>query len=133
MFVTLATFIMIMVGWLSSFGLLPIHQTLKHSDTGLRFIQVWIQLAITVGLVFPTTAFIVWFKSFEYRSIFGFYLLILVVQIISEQIVSHVWMSSLVVVISTLYTTFRVWQLWQGLKLMKTIQRQPLISKLASS
>lgn len=131
-FVTLATFIMILVGWLTSAGLLPIHQTIEHTDAGLKFIQAWIQLAIAIGLILPTIAFVVGFKRPESRTIFGFYLLLLVIQIITEKIVSSVWLSSLVVVMSTLYTMFRIWQLWQGLQLIKTTRKQSR-HKLVSS
>ncbi|MBD1865739.1 hypothetical protein H6F95_00180 [Cyanobacteria bacterium FACHB-471] len=123
-FVVLATLIMMFVGWLISNGLLPIRQTIEHSEAGLKFIQVWIQLAIAIGLVLPIIAFIAWFKRPEIRKIFGFYLLLIVIQIATEQIVSEVWLSSLVVVIGTLYTAFRVWQLWQGLQLIRTTQER---------
>ncbi|MBD1998716.1 hypothetical protein H6G00_19150 [Leptolyngbya sp. FACHB-541] len=123
-FVVLATLIMMFVGWLISNGLLPIRQTIEHSEAGLKFIQVWIQLAIAIGLVLPIIAFIAWFKRPEIRKIFGFYLLLIVIQIATEQIVSEVWLSSLVVVIGTLYTAFRVWQLWQGLQLIRITQER---------
>jgi len=123
-FVVLATLIMMLAGWLISNGLLPIRQTIEHSETGLKFIQMWMQLAIAIGLVLPTIAFIAWFKRPEARKIFGLYLLLLVIQIATEQIVSEVWLASLVVVIGTLYTAFRVWQLWQGLQLIKTTQER---------
>ena len=123
-FVVLATLIMIFVGWLISNGLLPVRQTIEHSEAGLKFIQVWMQLAIAIGLVLPTIAFIAWFKRPKIRKIFGSYLLLIVIQIVTEQIVSEVWLSSLVVVIGTLYTAFRVWQLWQGLQLIRTTKKR---------
>ncbi|MBD2068224.1 hypothetical protein H6F93_11945 [Leptolyngbya sp. FACHB-671] len=123
-FVVLATLFMMLVGWLISNRLLPIRQTIEHSEAGLKFIQVWMQLAIAIGLVLPTIAFIAWFKRPKIRKIFGSYLLLLVIQIATEQIVSEVWLSSLVVVIGTLYTAFRVWQLWQGLQMIKTTQKR---------
>jgi hypothetical protein len=82
------------------------------------------QLAIAVGLVLPIIAFIAWFKRLEVRKIFGFYLLLLVIQIATEQIVSEVWLSSLVMVTGTLYTAFRVWQLWQSLQLVRATQKR---------
>lgn len=123
-FSVLATLITILIGWLSSVELLPITQTIEYSDAGLKFIHVWLRLAIAIGLILPVVTFIVWFKRPEPRRVFGFYLLLLVIQIITEQIVSSVWLPSLVVVIGTLYTVFRVWQLWQGLHLIKTTQAQ---------
>jgi hypothetical protein len=123
-FVVLATLTMMLVGWLISSELLPIRQTIKYSEAGLKFIRVWMQLAIAIGLVLPIIAFIAWFKRPEVRKLFGFYLLLLVIQIAIEQIVSEVWLSSLVVVTGTLYTAFRVWQLWQSLQLMRTPQKR---------
>ncbi len=43
-------------------------------------------------------------------------------QIFTEGVVRRVWIPSLVVLIGTIYTAFRVWQLWQGLKLAKKAQ-----------
>jgi hypothetical protein len=123
-FVVLATLTMMLIGWLISSGLLPIRQTITYSEAGLKFIRVWMQLAIAIGLVLPIIAFIAWFKRPEVRKLFGFYLLLLVIQIAIEQIISDVWLSSLVVVTGTLYTTFRVWQLWQSLQLMRTPEKR---------
>jgi hypothetical protein len=124
LFVVLATFIIILIGGLSVSGILPIQQTIEYSETGLKFIQWWVQLAIVIGLILPAIVWVVWFRYSEPRTIFGFYLLLLIIQIITEQIISSVWLQSLVVVVGTFYTTFRVWQLWQGLQLIKTIQKQ---------
>jgi hypothetical protein len=121
-FVVIATLIMMLVGWLTSNRLLPIRQTIEYSEVELNFIKGWMQLAIAIGLVLPTIAFITWFKRPEIRKIFGFYLLLIVIQIATEQIISEFWLSSLVVVTGTLYTAFRVWQLWQSLQLIRTSQ-----------
>lgn len=123
-FISLATAVVFLIGWLSSVGLLPINRTIEHSEAGLKFIQAWIQLAVAIGLVLPTVAYVVWFKYPAARTIFGFYLLLLVIQIVTEQIISRIWLSSSVVVIGTLYTAFRVWQLWQGLQLIKMSRKQ---------
>ncbi|MCC5626056.1 hypothetical protein LC574_34275, partial [Nostoc sp. CHAB 5715] len=47
-------------------------------------------------------------------------LLVLIIQIVTEQIVSRVWLPSLVVIIGTLYTAFRVWQLWHEQQFIKS-------------
>ncbi|MEH2388690.1 MAG: hypothetical protein V7K14_23565 [Nostoc sp.] len=71
---------------------------INYSDAGLRFIRVWILLAIAIGLIVPTITFVIWFKYPEIRKIFGLYLLVLIIQIVTEQIVS-IWLPSLVVII----------------------------------
>ncbi|MBN3872360.1 hypothetical protein [Nostoc sp. JL33] len=119
LFMVLATLVVILVGWLTSIGILPISQMINYSDAGLRFIRVWILLAIAIGLIVPTITFVIWFKYPEIRKIFGLYLLVLIIQIVTEQIVS-IWLPSLVVIIGTLYTAFRVWQLWHEQQFIKS-------------
>ncbi|WP_257237211.1 hypothetical protein [Nostoc sp. 'Peltigera malacea cyanobiont' DB3992] len=89
LFMVLATLVVILVGWLTSIGILPISQMINYSDAGLRFIRVWILLAIAIGLIVPTITFVIWFKYPEIRKIFGLYLLVLIIQIVTEQIVSE--------------------------------------------
>jgi hypothetical protein len=123
-FVVLATLTIMLIGGLISNGLLPIRPIIERTEVGLKFIPVWMQLAIAIGLVLPTIALVAWFKRPEVRKIFGFYLLLLVIQIATELIISKVWLRSLVVVTGTLYTAFRVCQLWQSLQLIRAAQQR---------
>jgi hypothetical protein len=122
-FVALATLATLLSGWLIGSKLLPISGAIEYSDTELKFMQTWINVAIAIGLALPIAVWLDQFKASKPRTILGFYLLILVIQIVTEIIVGRVWLRSLVVIIGTLYTLFRVWQLWQGLQWMKTTQR----------
>ena len=131
-FIVLATLIVISIGYLSSVGLLPIHKTIRFEGGELQFIRVWMKLAITIGIILPATAFVIGFKHPELRRIFGFYLLLLGIQIATEPIFSPGWMLSLVVPTGTLYTAFRVWQLRQGLRLIQSARKQRLVYKLLS-
>ncbi|MBD6615197.1 hypothetical protein FNW02_04855 [Komarekiella sp. 'clone 1'] len=118
-FVSLVTLIVLLIGWLTSAGVLPIKRVIDYSDTEVKFIQVWIWLAIAIGLLLPGIAFLIWINRPEPRNILGFYLLVLIIQIVSEQVFSSIWFPSLVVPIGILYTAFRLWQLWQGQKLIR--------------
>ena len=60
-----------------------------------------------------------WWRYLDSRKILGFYLVVLIVQIAVEMIVSRVLFPSLVVMSGTIYTAFRIWQLWQGQQLVK--------------
>lgn len=77
-------------------------------------------IAIFVGILLPRTAFFVWIRHPEPRKVLGFYLLVLSVQIVTEQVLSRALFPSIVVAIGTIYTAFRLWQLWQGQKLLAT-------------
>ena len=47
-----------------------------------------------------------------------FYLVVLIVQIVAESILSRVLFPRLVVITGTIYTVFRICQLWQGQQLV---------------
>jgi hypothetical protein len=119
-FVISATLLTLAVGWLIAIEAVPIQKTIQFSDAERGFMQVWMGLAIAIGLILPSVAGFIGFKHPQLRKILGFYLSVLMVQIITEQIFSSVVFPSLVVVIGTIYTTFRLWQLWQGQQLICT-------------
>jgi hypothetical protein len=108
------------VGWLIATGAVPIQKNIQFNDAERAFMQVWIGLAIAIGLILPSVAWLIWFKHPQPRKILGFYLSVLIIQIITEQIFSSVVFPSLVVVIGTIYTAFRLWQLWRGQQLIHT-------------
>ncbi len=119
-FIISVTLLTLVVGWLIATGAVPIQKNIQFSDAERAFMQVWIGLAIAIGLILPSVAWLIWFKHPQSRKILGFYLSVLIIQIITEQIFSSVVFPSLVVVIGTIYTTFRLWQLWQGQQLICT-------------
>ncbi|WP_333394020.1 hypothetical protein [Microcoleus sp. Aus8_D2] len=97
---------------------MPIAKTINYSTSETNFIQIWIKLAVFIGLLLPGIALFIWWRSPEPRKIMGFYLVVLIVQIAAEQILSRVLFPSLVVFSGTMYTAFRIWQLWQGQQLV---------------
>lgn len=116
-FVLSATLLTILVGWLTINGVLPIQQNIQFSATEQNFLRVWLGLAIAIGLILPSIAWLVWLKNPPARKILGFYLFVLLVQIVTEQVFSSIGSPSIVVTIGTIYTVFRLWQLWQGQQL----------------
>jgi hypothetical protein len=119
-FVISATLLTLVVGWLIATGAVPIQKNIQFSDAERAFMQVWIRLAIAIGLILPSVAWLIWFKYPQPRKILGFYLSVLIIQIITEQIFSSAVFPSLVVTIGTIYTAFRLWQLWRGRQLIHT-------------
>jgi hypothetical protein len=131
-FVLLATLMTLLVGWITSVGEFPLARSIHYNNAELRFMQIWIGIALGIGLIMPAIAFFIWFNRPEFRKFLGFYLLVLIIQIVTEQIVSSLWFSSLVVTIGTIYTAFRVWQLWQAKQFAIDIQRDRFSHKLMS-
>lgn len=119
-FLSLATLLILVIGWLTISGILPIEMAIDYSNSQFHFIQVWLVIAIFIGILLPGTAFLLWFRYPAPRKVLGFYLLVLILQIVTEQVLSGVLFPSIVVTIGTIYTAFRLWQLWQGQKLLAT-------------
>lgn len=119
-FIGIATFLILLFGWLVTQGVLPFKTILEYSNFGLKFIRVWLRIAIFIGIVLPATAFLIWIRNREVRKVFGFYLFVAIAQIATEGILSSLWFGSIVVPIGTLYTAFRIGQLWQGQRAIDT-------------
>jgi hypothetical protein len=119
LFVACTTVLLLALNWLMLGDTLPIEKTIDYSALQANFIQIWIKLAAFIGLLLPIIAFFVWWRYLDRRKILGFYLVVLIVQIAVEMIVSRVLFPSLVVMSGTIYTAFRIWQLWQGQQLVK--------------
>ncbi|MBD2001106.1 hypothetical protein H6G00_31695 [Leptolyngbya sp. FACHB-541] len=118
-FIVSATLLILLGGWLLEANVLPIPTELNYSQTEQHLIRIWLQAAVVIGLILPGISFLAHLRRPRARSILGFYLLVLIIQIITEQILSGVFPSGLVLIIGSLYTAFRVWQLWQGQQLMR--------------
>lgn len=120
LFIALVTILILLTGWLTINGVLPIKTSLDYSTGESRFIQFWVGLAILIGILIPVTVLFVFWRSSAPRKIIGFYLLVLVIQIVTEAVFSSVLFPSIVVTIGTVYTAFRVWQLWHSLQIIAT-------------
>ena len=113
-FVLFATLLTSIVGWLSATEILPLRQGIEYSGVERNFLRIWLGLAIVIGVIVPAIAWFVWYERPIYQQILSFYLAVLAIQIVTEQIVSSIVFPSLVVTIGSLYTLFRIWQIWQG-------------------
>lgn len=118
LFVLFATLITILVGWLITTEAFPIQKTIPFDTTERSFMRVWFGLAISIGLILPSVAWLVWIRNSQPRKILGFYLSVLIIQIITERVFIKIAFPSLVATIGTLYTAFRLWQIWQGQQLL---------------
>ncbi len=113
-FIVNATLLILLSGWLIGANFLPIQTELSYSEGERSFVQIWLSLAIAIGLILPGVGFLVWIQRPIARTIFGFYLLVLAIQILTELIFSRIFFPSLLVIIGSIYTAFRVWHLWQS-------------------
>ena len=115
---SLVTLIILLMGWLIMSDALPLSQVIHYSKPEANFIRLWVVIALVLGVLLPVIGFLIWIRDRDSKKVLGFYLLVLIVQILTEQILSSVWFPSIVVIVGTLYTIFRLWQLWQGQQLL---------------
>jgi hypothetical protein len=120
LFVTCATLLLLPLNWLMLGDTLLIKKAIDYSISQTNFIRVWLKIAVFLGLLLPGVAFFVWRRYPEPKKILGFYLVVLIIQIAAESIFSRVLFPSLVVITGTIYTVFRLWQLWQGQQLVNS-------------
>ncbi|MEG4119238.1 hypothetical protein QUA43_17410 [Microcoleus sp. N9_B4] len=123
-FIIGATLLTLLSGWLMAANLLQIQTQIAYSEAELGFVKIWIQIAIVIGLLLPVIAFLVWIHNPNMRTIFGGYLLVMVIQIVTEQICSRIFSPSLLLIIGTIYTTFRIWQLTVAKQKFLTVNPQ---------
>jgi hypothetical protein len=117
LFIAIATLLSALVGWLIKKGALPLKPMMAFSSAQWQFMRVWVKVALVVGVILPLVMLVAfWDKSIP-RQFFSCYLLAVAVQLACEVSFSRLLSKSVVVIIGTLYTGFRIWQLWEGLHL----------------
>lgn len=116
--IILATLLIWLIGWFIINGILPVKMVIDYSDWARKFIRVWMVGAIWIGLLLPGIAFFVWIRNSKLRRVLGLYLLVLIIQIVTERVLISILFPSIAVVIGSIYTALRLVQLWQGKQLM---------------
>ena len=116
-FCAIATLLSVSYGWLVKEEKLPFNSVMAFSDIQFQFIRVWAKVAAIVGIIVPIVMWIVFWQEPTVRIFFSCYLFAVVIQLASETGFSRTLCKSVVVIIGTLYTGFRIWQLWVGLHL----------------
>ena len=128
LFLVFATLLSVEFGWLVKKGRLPLRSMMAYSEAQLQFIKIWVYVALLIGVILPLIMLIVFWEQPILRQFFSYYLLVVFVQLASEIGFSRWLCKSVVVIIGTVYTGFRIWQLWWGIHLVT--YSQPWLSLL---
>ncbi|BDA71717.1 hypothetical protein CAL7716_058830 [Calothrix sp. PCC 7716] len=116
-FIAGATLSSILIGWLIKTGSLPLKTMMAYSEKQLQFIRVWVKIALAIGVIVPFVLLITLWSNSIARQFLASYLAVVIVQLTCEASFSRWLVKSVVVVIGTIYTIFRLWQVWEGLHL----------------
>jgi len=117
-FLFLSTLLILLTAWLTISGILPINRVIDYTNEQASFLKVWMTTAIFLGVLLPASALAIWIRHPQPRQVLSFYLLVLIIQIATEQVLTEVLFPSIAVTIGTIYTAFRLWQLWHSQKLL---------------
>jgi hypothetical protein len=123
-FLMVATLFVLSATGLTRLGILPITANFDYTNAERQFLRVWIWIALMGGLVLPLVAYWRYRRDRQIRRVLGLYLLVLIVQIITEQLVSLLLFPTMVAVIGTLYSLYRIAQLWQGYQWMQRYRKR---------
>lgn len=126
LFIIFATVICVGIGWLIQKQLIPFRTAIAFNRWQLTFLKVWVQIALVVGVIFPIILLFVFKNDALSRQFLLLYLLAVVIQLITEATFSRWLCSSIVVFIGTVYTLFRIMQVWEGMQLF--IYPQPWLT-----
>ncbi len=118
LFIAIATLLSALVGWLVKKGALPLKPMMAFSSLQWQFMRVWVKVALVVGVILPLVMLVAFWDNSIPRQFFSCYLLAVAVQLACEASFSRLLCKSVVVIIGTFYTGFRIWQLWEGLHLV---------------
>ncbi|MGF1486133.1 MAG: hypothetical protein ACFBSE_03360 [Prochloraceae cyanobacterium] len=118
LFIICASLLNLSIAFLIKKETLPIALTIDYSQAQFKFIKIWVKFALIIGIIFPLILLAIDFSNPIYRQIWGLYLLAIVFQLISERLLNRLFFKSIVAIVGTIYTTFRIWQLWEALNLL---------------
>ncbi|MEW6498664.1 MAG: hypothetical protein AB1589_40120 [Cyanobacteriota bacterium] len=118
LFIAIATLLSALFGWLVKKGALPLKPMMDFSSLQWQFMRVWVKVALGIGVILPLVMLVAFWDRSIPRQFFSCYLLAVAVQLACEVSFSRWLCKSVVVIIGTLYTGFRIWQLWSGLHLV---------------
>ncbi|GJD18306.1 hypothetical protein RIVM261_032620 [Rivularia sp. IAM M-261] len=122
-FLTGATLSSILIGWLVKTGSLPLKTMMAYTEGQLRFIRVWVKIALIIGVIVPLVLLITSWSNSIARQFLLSYIVVVIFQLACEASFSRWLVKSVVVVIGTIYTIFRLWQVWEGLHLTSYSQQ----------
>ena len=117
-FILAATLLSVVFGWSVERGWLPLRSMMAFSDRQWQFMRIWVNVALSIGVIVPLILLIVFWSDPVLRQFWSCYLLVVAIQLGSEIGLSRTLCKSVVVIIGTLYTGFRIWQLWAGMPLL---------------
>lgn len=117
-FMVIATLLSLTAGWSIRKEILPLKSVMAYSDAQRQFLKVWVNVALLVGIIVPVAMLVRFWEQPIARQFLGLYLLAVIVQLVCESSFSRWLCQSIVVIIGTLYTGFRIWQVWSGLYLV---------------
>lgn len=118
LFVAIATLSSVGFGWSVKNDKLPIKSKIDYNDKQWQFLKFWVKVALLLGVIVPVILLVVFWNVPILRQFWISYLLVVVVQLVSEKVFSDWLCNSTVVFIGTIYTGFRIWQLGSGLQLI---------------
>jgi hypothetical protein len=117
-FIAIATMVILAIALLHTIHRLPF--TLEIAPDQPLLPSVWHQFVAIVGLVLPAAAWILQRHHPNERHVLSGYLVVLLAQIITEIVLLQWFPRGMSVVIGTLYSGFRIVQLWQGQQALKS-------------
>ncbi|MCC5899059.1 MAG: hypothetical protein EA395_03995 [Phormidium sp. GEM2.Bin31] len=123
--IVVTTGFILLVAQLIQWDVLPLATTLNYSPQDRQLIRIWLQLAGLMGILLPLLGLIGGWGDRQLRVILGYYFLVIIAQLVTEQVLTTLIFRSLVVPIGILYSLLRTGQLWQAHQQLQQRRHRP--------
>lgn len=130
LYMALITLVVSLISWLKRWNLIPINKNFNYSESEYKLVKNWIFLATCFGVILPGVTLLVFWKITEIRTIWSFYFLVVFVQLLTEFVLSRLLFQTIVVMVGSLYSAFRVWQLWSDRQLLAVTTDISMVSRV---
>ncbi len=127
-FVVLATVTLVLIANLVIAEIFPIRQDLAEVPLDPRvqeFVRWWLRIGLALGVLLPLVVFLVKIRLAAIRQILGPYLFVLISQIATEATMRRCFFTSMLVIIGTIYTAYRLFQLRQASIIFRESKQLP--------
>lgn len=128
LYIALITLVVCLIGWLKLGNILPMNSNFNYTESEYELVKDWIFLAIAFGIILPGVTLLVFWKFPEIRTIWSFYFVVVFVQLLTEYVLSRLLFQTIVVMVGSLYSAFRVWQLWSNQQLLVITTDMSMVS-----
>lgn len=130
LYMAIFTLVLSIISWLKRWNVIQINNNFNYTEAEYKLLKIWMSLATCFGIILPGVTLLLFWRIPEIRTILSFYFLVVFVQLLTESVLSRLLFQTIVVMVGSLYSAFRVWQLWSDQQLLAVTTNIGMVSQI---